>query len=150
MEITRHFTSTVLIVYRNRVLLHRHKKWGSLLPVGGHIDRDELPEETALREAKEEAGLDVELYNPDAATFPDRRLLVRPMHMLLINVNEFHQHVDFLFYARAHTDQVAPLNGESDQLFWLTREEVSVADIPENVRILALEALDLLGKEDAP
>ena len=64
MEITRHFTATVLIVHHNRVLLHRHKKFGSLLPVGGHIDRNELPEETALRKAKEEAGLDIELYNP--------------------------------------------------------------------------------------
>jgi 8-oxo-dGTP pyrophosphatase MutT (NUDIX family) len=146
MEITRHFTATVLIVHRNRVLLHRHKKWGSLLPVGGHLDRDELPEETAVREAKEEAGLAIELYNPDHTAFSDRRQLVCPMHMLLVNVNEFHQHIDFLFYARAHTDQLAPLNGESDQLYWLTRAEVVAAEMPENVRILALEALDLLGR----
>lgn len=145
MEITRHFTATVLIVHHNRVLLHRHKKFGSLLPVGGHIDRDELPEEAALREAKEEAGLDIALYNPDTATFPDKRLLIRPVHMLLININEFHQHIDFLFYARAQTDQLAPLDGESDQLFWLTRDEVLGAKMPENVRILALEALEILG-----
>ena len=145
MEITRHFTATVLIVHGNRVLLHRHKKFGSLLPVGGHIDRDELPEETALREAKEEAGLAIELYNPDPATVPDKRLLIRPVHMLLININEFHQHIDFLFYARAQTDQLAPLDGESDQLFWLTRDEVLGAKMPENVRILALEALEILG-----
>ncbi|MCB0128321.1 MAG: NUDIX domain-containing protein [Caldilineaceae bacterium] len=146
MEITRHFTSTVLIVYRNRVLLHRHKRFGLLLPVGGHIDRDELPEETALREAKEEAGLAIDLYNPDSTIFPDKRLLVRPVHMLLININEFHQHIDFLFYARAKSDQLAPADGESDQLFWLTREELLTAEMPENIRILALEALALLGE----
>ncbi len=156
MEITRHFTATVLVVHRNRVLLHRHKKFGTLLPVGGHVDRDELPEEAALREAKEEAGLDVTLYNPDAATFPDVRLLVRPMHTLLININAFHQHIDLIFYAQAATDQVAPDDGESAALHWYSREEILAATMPENVRLLALEALELLcdktgnQKEQAP
>jgi len=145
MEITRHFTATVLIVHDNRVLLHRHKKFGSLLPVGGHVDRDELPEVTAIREAKEEAGLAIELYNPDTTPFPDVQLLVRPAHMLLININEFHQHIDLLFYARAATNQVAPASGESNALQWYSRDEVINAKMPENVRILALEALDLLG-----
>jgi 8-oxo-dGTP pyrophosphatase MutT (NUDIX family) len=49
MEITRHFTATVLLVYQDRVLLHRHKKRGILLPLGGHLERHELPEEAALR-----------------------------------------------------------------------------------------------------
>ena len=61
MEITRHFTATIMVVYNNKMLLHMHKKLGLWLPVGGHIDRDELPEEAALREAKEESGLDVEI-----------------------------------------------------------------------------------------
>ncbi len=146
MEITRHFTSTVLVVYRDRVLLHRHKKFNKLLPVGGHVDRDELPEEAALREVQEEAGLTVTLYNPDSATFPDVRLLVRPMHTLLININAFHQHIDFIFYAQAATDQVAPAKGESAALHWFSRDEILAATMPENVRILALEALELLGK----
>ena len=77
MEITRHFTSTVLIVYKDRVLLHQHKKFNSLLPVGGHLERDELPEEAALREVKEETGLSVTLYNPDPTPFPDVQVLVR-------------------------------------------------------------------------
>lgn len=146
MEVTRHFTSTVLIVHRNRVLLHRHKKFGSLLPVGGHVDRDELPEETAIREAKEEAGLAIKFYNPDMTNFPDTRLLVRPMHMLLININEFHQHIDLIFYARSETDKVAPTDGESNEVHWYTHNEIIQAQMPDNVRIMALEALALLGE----
>ena len=63
MEITRHFTATVLIVHDNKVLLHRHKTRGALLPVGGHVDRDELPQDAAVREAREEAGLEIVLHN---------------------------------------------------------------------------------------
>ena len=68
------------------------------------------------------------------------------MHMLLINMNHYHQHIDFIFYATAQTDQVQPQAGESAHLFWCTRAEVMAATMPENVRSLALEAIDLLGK----
>ncbi len=147
MEITRHFTATVLIVHGSCVLLHQHKKFGSLLPVGGHMDRDELPEETALREVWEETGLSIQLYNPDQTVFPDVRVLVRPVHVLLFNINPYHQHIDFVYYAIAESDAVNPQLGESNQLHWYSRSEILTATIPENVRILALEALTLLGNE---
>lgn len=66
MNINRHFTVSVYVVNNNRVLLHRHKKAQILLPVGGHIELDELPEEAAVREVLEEAGVVVELYNLDS------------------------------------------------------------------------------------
>jgi 8-oxo-dGTP pyrophosphatase MutT (NUDIX family) len=146
MEITRHFTSTVLIVHRNKVLLHRHKTRGALLPVGGHVDRDELPQEAALREAMEEAGLEITLHDADTLRFGDVQVLVRPAHLLLVNMNPYHQHIDFIFYATAPTDQVQPLEDESAHLFWYSKEEVLNTPMPENVRGLALEALELLGQ----
>ncbi|MFN8488889.1 MAG: NUDIX domain-containing protein [Caldilineaceae bacterium] len=146
MEITRHSTATVLIVNHDKILLHYHKKFNRLLPVGGHVDPDELPEEAAIREVKEETGLSVKLYNPDPTRFPDVRALVQPVHMLLFNSNG-HQHIDFIFYAKAETDAVNPATGESTHLHWYRREEILKENMPENVRILALEALDLLAKE---
>lgn len=145
MEITRHFTSTVLVVYQDRVLLHYHKRLKGLLPVGGHVEHDELPEEAALREVKEEAGLMVQLHNPDSAHFPDVRRLIRPAHILLIDMNDYHQHIDFVFYATSETNQVNPQLGESHQLRWFSRADILKADMAENIRILALEALDLLS-----
>jgi ADP-ribose pyrophosphatase YjhB (NUDIX family) len=147
MEITRHFTSTVLIVHRNKVLLHFHKKLGGLLPVGGHLERDELPQDAALREAREEAGLEITLHNTDKIRFSDVPTLVRPAHMLLINMNPYHQHIDFIFYATATTDQVQSMAGESEQLFWYTKSELLATPMAENIRGLALEALELLGQD---
>lgn len=60
----RHFTVSVFIVCKDKVLLHLHKKAKKMLPLGGHIEVNELPEEACIREAKEEAGLNVTLYNP--------------------------------------------------------------------------------------
>lgn len=149
MEITRHFTATTYIVYKMRVLLHLHKKLGFWIPVGGHIDRDELPHETALREAKEESGLDVILYNPDKQIETgDVKQLLRPMHLLLEDINPFHQHIDFIYYATSDADVLNPQNGETINLKWFSAEEVkNLEKAPGNTVSLSLEALDLLGAE---
>jgi 8-oxo-dGTP pyrophosphatase MutT (NUDIX family) len=60
---TRDFTATTFVVHCGRVLLHRHAKLGKILPPGGHIEANELPEEAALREVYEETGLEVELLD---------------------------------------------------------------------------------------
>lgn len=146
MEVTRHFTATTIIVHKGKVLLHLHKKLGIWLPVGGHIERDELPHEAAIREVKEETGLDVKLYDPDRKlTFDNARQLVRQMHILLEDINQFHQHIDLIYYATAETSELNPKDKETDKLKWFTADEIEKGNIPDNVKALSLEALKLLG-----
>src|SRR5262249_52059212 len=57
------FTSEVFIVHDNKVLLRFHDKYDIWLSVGGHIEQDEDPNEAAVREVKEEVGLDIELWD---------------------------------------------------------------------------------------
>src|SRR3712207_9415045 len=57
----RHFTVAVFVVWEGKVLLHLHRKLGMWLPPGGHIDRDELPDDAAVREVLEETAAEVEL-----------------------------------------------------------------------------------------
>ncbi|MCX6709315.1 MAG: NUDIX domain-containing protein [Candidatus Woesearchaeota archaeon] len=45
------------IFNQDKVLLIHHKKLNLWLPVGGHIDKDETPDEAILREIKEETPL---------------------------------------------------------------------------------------------
>ncbi len=152
MEITRHFTATTFIVYQNKVLLHLHKKLGIWIPVGGHIDRDELPEETAIREIKEETGLDVELFWHDKAKRISNKageqavkILNRPVHILLEDINLYHQHIDFIYYAKAYSNKLNPEEGETKNLKWLTIEDIQNMDIQNNEKVLAKEALYLLN-----
>ena len=51
------FTVSLFIVEGERVLLVHHKKLNCWLPIGGHIELEEDPEQAAYREAKEECGL---------------------------------------------------------------------------------------------
>lgn len=123
-----------------------HKKLGMWLPVGGHIDCDELPEKAALREVKEESGLDVEIYNPDKqADMGDAQQLLRPMHILLEDIGKDHQHIDFIYYAKANTLEISSEDGETDDLKWFSKNEIKkLAGAPENTKLLSLEAIELL------
>lgn len=147
MEITKHFTATTIIVHKHKVLLHLHKKLSIWLPVGGHIDCDELPEDAALREVQEESGLGVNLFNPDKKLeMGDVKQLFRPMYILLEPINQFHQHIDFIYYATSKSDKLSPRNGETSNLKWFSAEDIKNLDgIPLNAKLLSLEALELLG-----
>lgn len=146
MEITRHFTATTFVVYQGRTLLHLHRNLKMWLPPGGHIDRDELPHIAALREVKEETGLDVDLFHDEPAIHSENaQELPGPRHLLLENINPFHQHIDMIYFARAHSLDAKPDEGESLALKWFTAQDLEGSEIENDIRVLGLEALGLLS-----
>lgn len=146
METTRDITVSIIIVYKEKVLLHIHKKMDKWLPVGGHIEKNELPEEAALREVKEESGFDVILFDTDKQiNMEDAKQLVCPAHILLEDIKQGHQHIDLVYYAKVNSFDVFPQGGESNDLKWFAAEEINkLANVPKNVKICALEAIELL------
>ena len=77
--VTRDFTVATFVVHEGKVLLLWHRKLGMWLPPGGHIEPNELPDEAAVREVREEAGLEVRLISPPALPpIPGPRQLARP------------------------------------------------------------------------
>lgn len=149
MILNRSLTATVYIICEKKVLLHKHKKYKTLFPVGGHMLPDELPHETAIREAKEESGLEVILYNPDNnLPFSNVKQVVRPMHILLENIGQAIENIDFIFFATVSNNEVKPNKDESKELFWLTKEEVQTrCDIENHIKIMALEALRVIDSQ---
>jgi 8-oxo-dGTP pyrophosphatase MutT (NUDIX family) len=125
METTRHFVATVYVVVDGATCLHEHERLGMWLPPGGHIDRDELPHEAALREAREETGLDVALVTDRGDLESETaRSLPEPRHFLLEDIDVHdghvgHQHVDFVYYGRAGSRAIAPVgDDEADPARW--------------------------------
>lgn len=53
MVMNKSMTSSVYMIYKNKVLLNRHKKYNALFPLGGKMDENEVPHETAIREVYE-------------------------------------------------------------------------------------------------
>jgi 8-oxo-dGTP pyrophosphatase MutT (NUDIX family) len=146
-EITRHFTATTFIVHRGRVLLHLHKRQGIWLPPGGHIERDELPADAAVREVEEETGLRVRLHSEaEAAGLAhemDCGVVPQPAFILIEDINPFHQHIDLTYFARVSDDEMARARSPAERGFhWFAPDDLPAEDVPQNVRAGARRAVD--------
>lgn len=151
MELVRSMTASVYVVSNHKVLLHKHKKFQSLFPLGGHLLPCELPHEAAIREVFEESGLMITLFDPDIKLpFKNVRQLKRPAHILLENIGQPVENIDFIFFATVYTFDINPGDGESRELYWLTEEEVKEDNrIEDHIRIMTLEALKCLRNKDS-
>lgn len=113
---------------------------------GGHIELDEDPNEAAVREAKEETGLDVELigYTKTFEGVASRELIVpRFLNRHYFNAEKTHEHIDFGYIAKPIAGEVRP-EEEDGEIRWFTRDEIERNEIGlyPDVRMHALVALD--------
>lgn len=61
-------TAAGCLIHQGKVLLIKHKKVGSWLNPGGHLDPNELPHQAAEREFWEETGVKVKAFDPKFIT----------------------------------------------------------------------------------
>jgi 8-oxo-dGTP pyrophosphatase MutT (NUDIX family) len=99
------FTVAIVVVREGKVLLIHHRNLNQWLPLGGHVELDEDPEAAALREAKEESGLEVELLGErPPTTGPGTRALIAPRFLDIHRISDTHEHIGLIYWAR-------PING---------------------------------------
>ncbi|MFT4883417.1 MAG: 8-oxo-dGTP pyrophosphatase MutT (NUDIX family) [Natronomonas sp.] len=156
METTRHFVATMYVVNDGATLLHEHEKLGMWLPPGGHIDRDELPHEAALRETYEETGLAPRIV-ADCGPYDTEQVesMPQPAAFLLedIDVHEdgriAHQHMDFVYFGRVEDRAVEPAGHdetEADAWTWFTAEQLDAHDdLATDVCDLGTRAIESLS-----
>lgn len=126
-----------------------HDKFKIWLSVGGHVELDEDPMEAAVREVKEEVGLSINIPgdispSPESGFIP----LLAPRFLCRHRVSDTHEHVCFVYFATADTEQIADsvLDHEKDaETKWVTKEELDKMDLVPNVRFYAKEALKALA-----
>ena len=147
MELSRTLTATVYVIKEEKVLLHRHKKYNTLFPLGGHLEKSELPHEAAKREVYEESGLKVNLYSDETSLELGRVIqLPRPINLLLENVGHEKENIDFIYFATTDTYDVNPADGESREFYWLSMDELKDnEDIKPHIKSMAIKALETLG-----
>lgn len=130
--ITRDFVATGIVVHNDQVALVLHRKLKRWLPPGGHIDAPELPDMAAIREVKEETGLDVVLvadYEP--AGF--EHALARPAGIQLEDIEPGHQHIDLIYFARPLGDTALTVSAESIQIGWFTIDQMRMIGVTDEV-----------------
>jgi ADP-ribose pyrophosphatase len=153
METTRHFTATVYIVEGDATALHAHEELGIRIPPGGHIDRDELPHEAALREVYEETGLEPALLSErPELQIPAGTSLPQPQYQLLYDVtvdndgNVSHQHIDHIYFAVVHSRQIDPQGeNEADPSVWqwYDREALESSSLDADTAAIGCEAIEM-------
>lgn len=95
------FTVSIFVVQHRRVLLVLHRNLGQWLPLGGHIELDEDPEQAARREAQEESGLEIELLGErPPTTGPGTRALIAPRFLDIHRITDTHEHIGMIYWAR--------------------------------------------------
>ena len=144
---SRDFTVATFVVHGGRVLLLWHRKLQMWLPPGGHIERNELPDEAAVREVLEEAGVEVELVGERGLGIERPRQLVRPVGIQLEDISPGHQHIDLIYFARPVGTATVNVvgNAESEAIGWFDREQMRWRGVNDEVRTWAERALQTLG-----
>jgi 8-oxo-dGTP pyrophosphatase MutT (NUDIX family) len=114
-----HVTGSALVLGPSGTVLHVHRKLGTWLQPGGHVDPGETPSGAALRETVEETGLPVR--HPDSGP-----VLI---HIDVHPAADDHLHLDLRYLLLSPEAEPRPAEGESPQVRWFSLDEArAVAD----------------------
>jgi 8-oxo-dGTP pyrophosphatase MutT (NUDIX family) len=119
------FTVAIFVVHNGKILLIHHRKLNKWLPLGGHIELDEDPEIAALREAKEESGLDVELLGErPPTTEAGTRALIAPRFLDIHRINDTHEHIGMIYWARPKNGSLTLADAEHQDIRWCSANDL--------------------------
>ena len=144
----KHFSATVYVVAsvggEPKLLLHLHKKHHHWFGLGGHVEPDEDPAGAAIREAKEEAGIDVVLFS-----HRKHLLLAKYANELIPPALLFdqqidadgdkpaHRHFDCIYFGTTAEPENVKM---AEQFRWFSEKETESFELNEDTRYIAKEA----------
>jgi len=130
------FTVAIFVVRGGKILLIHHRQLDKWLPLGGHIELDEDPEQAALREAKEESGLDVELLGErPPTTGPGTRALIAPRFLDIHRINPTHEHIGMIYWARPKNGNLSLAASEHHDIRWCSTLELDSLQPPMDAAV---------------
>ncbi len=137
--LTGHITASCWVINQDasKVLLLHHAKLDKWLQPGGHCDGNENVVEVAVKELREETGLetftcDLQLFDLDIHTIPARGEI--PEHL----------HYDIRFIFLAHDHQPLVQNHETKGLKWVPLADINT--LTEEAGIIRMYTKTILGK----
>jgi 8-oxo-dGTP pyrophosphatase MutT (NUDIX family) len=136
MSARRAFSVAVFCRNAGAILLIRHRRLGTWLPVGGEIEPGETPLEAARRELREETGLEGRFPGGLGVDGTPPGLIGYEEHL----AGSKGLHLNFAFVADVASRDLAACD-EWDGAMWVAAAELGALSCPENVRQLAAIAL---------
>lgn len=132
----RHLTASAIVFDEyGQVLLIHHNKLGKWLYPGGHVDPNEDPAQTAVREVQEETGVAVEIIAGERFTHPSVVSHPVPFAVLELPVPHDpvvgpHHHIDMVYVCRAISGELTPRPGEVRDCRWVPVKQVGTYHVP--------------------
>lgn len=137
----------------NKLLLVYHKKLGMWLPVGGHIEKNEIPDDALIREAREEVGLDIKIldFSRVICRGSDQiRQLALPFFRNVHDVGD-HYH-ECSFYLCVTDSELNPSNINKEEILhadWFSERALNKgSDFLGGIHYLAFQRYKELKKKD--
>ena len=130
----REFCASVFVVNPAdlKILLCHHKKFDCWVQPGGHIEKNEIPEETALREVYEETGVRVKLIGE---RFPREDDYIRPLGIQRNRGKDGSLHVDITYVGiPLSKDEIIEDDG-IDRCGWFSFEELNDLNVFPDIKI---------------
>jgi len=141
------FVTEAFIVYKSKVLLVNHIGAGTWLPVGGHIELTEDPEEGLFREIEEEAGIkqrDLRIFSEKPKEkFKNFKFLYPPSFLDIHKIKEGHKHIGLIYFLKSATDKIKLKEDEHFEIKWFTKEEIEKGDILPQIKFYASKTLKI-------
>ena len=147
-ECSLDYVTTAYVVHKSKVLLIFHKKLRLWLPPGGHIEREETPDDCAIREVREETGLSIKLI--DAQQESNHQLSTRiyplkqPLAIQIEDIEEYHQHVDLIYVGMADSFELSLEENEIEIAHWCDSMDLDKEIVTGNVRTHGKQAIKLV------
>lgn len=132
------------LIHNNKVLLIHHKKLDLWLPPGGHIEKNETPDEAVEREFREELGLEVEILNRNDVPMGGNivKQLAIPFYVNVHRVGD-HDHCCFFYLCSLKKPEKIMINkSELKDFDWFSHEELNQEHVPIDVRNIAMKAFE--------
>jgi 8-oxo-dGTP pyrophosphatase MutT (NUDIX family) len=147
------FTVAIFVVHDGRVLMVHHRNLDKWLPLGGHIELDEDPEMAAMREAREESGLEVELIGErPPTTGGGTRALIAPRFLDIHRITDTHQHIGMMYWARPKNGQLTLAAAEHHDIRWCSQAGLATLRPPlsEAVAWYCRQAIEEISRMASP
>ena len=132
------------LIHNNKVLLIHHKKLDLWLPPGGHIEKNETPDEAVKREFREELGLEVEILNRN--DIPTGGNIVKQLAVpFYVNVHRVgdHDHCCFFYICILKNPKKISIDkSELKDFGWFSPKELNQERVSVDVRNIALKAFE--------
>jgi len=141
-------TTLFLVREDGKVLLTMNKNLNTWIPVGGHINPGETPEEAIKREVAEETQFDFEFLEEPEYKNDGNIKIIKPYMIQIEKVPHHNQHMNFIFIGKCKSWNEKQATDENEKLRWFSKDDLLQMEgkMLENVRETALKSIELTKK----